>query len=152
MKNTCETCVLGDKNQKVCRLYGTPIEPSKDFCSKHSVDLQPCEICGRPMLGGKLAEKDDNGVWHWFCLHCNQLLGTCQSCNKFESCKFETDPNPLPKVVMKTVRQGNMVMQTQIKNEERIKALCPTCDCWNEEFGCLKELNEGCNKKSKFWN
>ena len=147
MSKFCNTCGLANRSRKQCRLSGIPIDLNKDFCSHYVYDPNTCEICHNPVLNTtSVLELDDNGNWHIYCPNCINLLKTCQVCRSFQSCAFETDPNPLPKVVTKTVRQGNMVMQAQVKNEERVKALCHTCCCWNEEYGCMKEFNQRCDK------
>lgn len=150
----CNTCILSDKNKKICQINGIRINLEEDFCSHHSTELEKCEICGQFMLpqGIWFEQDEENGIWHKFCGNCNKLLNTCQACDKFNICPFETDPDPMPKVVVKTIRQGNMTMQTQVKNEERIKKFCHSCNCWNEECGCMKTFNIGCDKKSKFWS
>ena len=68
-----------------------------------------------------------------------------------KKCEFITNPDPMPQVVMKTVRQGNMMMQTQVKNEERVQKFCPSCCCWDKNHGCMKEFNIGCINKQDFW-
>lgn len=152
MARSCKTCMLCNKQKSICLLNGATVKMEIDDCSKHSKYLDYCDICRSPVLpDGLVIEEDENGELHTICGRCNQALSTCQSCKQFQICPFETDPNPLPKVVMKTIRQGNMMMQTQIKNEERVKALCHTCGCWSEECGCMKEFNVGCDKKSNFW-
>lgn len=155
MNKLCKTCILGDKIKRVCGLSNVPIDPDKDFCSHHATSIEQmnkCEICGNPILiTGELLAQDDEGNWHIYCRNCDRLLKTCQSCNKYQICAFETDPNPMPKVVVKTIQQGNAVMQAQVKNEERIKLFCHSCACWDEECGCLKEFNMGCEKKNNFW-
>ena len=153
MMNYCKTCALRDEEKSICRLTGTIIDIKTDYCSRHVKELTICEVCQQPMLVvGSFVEKDSNEVWHQYCGRCAQLINTCQACPKFQTCPFETDPNPMPKVVTRTVQQGNMVMQVQGRNPERVALLCPTCDCWNDEFGCLKEHGQGCCKKPKFWN
>ena len=151
MNKTCNTCLLGDKIQKRCRLSGIPIDPEKDFCSHYTDSLENCEICGHPMLTeGSFIEQDDNGVWHQYCSNCAKLLQTCQTCSN--PCEFESNPDPMPKVVIKTVRQGNMQMQTQVMNPERIQKFCPSCNCYDEEVGCKRVFNDSCCKKPNFWS
>lgn len=150
MGKFCKTCVYCDKAQSVCRVYGISVEGEKDFCPKHAKELNCCEVCGQPMiLVGSFVEQDSKGNWHQYCVNCRELLKTCQTCSK--PCEFETNPDPMPKVVMKTVQQGNMRMQTQVMNPDRINKFCLTCDCYNEENGCKRQFNVGCNKKSDFW-
>jgi hypothetical protein len=50
-------------------------------------------------------------------------------------CEFETNPSPIPKQIQKTVRQGNVQMQTVMDNPERIEAFCHKCPCWCDACG-----------------
>ena len=151
---TCNTCGYCDKNKQICLFYNIQVNIDKDFCSKHIAEPIRCEICQSLMTTkGSFLEQDNEDNWHMYCGRCKTLLSTCQTCKKVAVCPFETDPNPMPKVVMKTVQNGNMIMQTQVRNEERIKLFCLSCDCWDsEENQCRKELNIECNKKIGNWN
>lgn len=144
MTKYCGTCAIFDKIKSVCGLNGRPVSKTADFCSKHTNELLICDICHLPMLPTGCYIEDAN---HIYCEKCNQYINSCQVCDKFQTCPFETDPNPLPKVVVKIIQNGNMKMQTQVRNEEREKLFCHTCGCWNEEAGCLKIFAIGCDKK-----
>ena len=146
----CNTCALKDEQRKICRLSGIPINLEEDFCSHHIQNLMTCEICGSPMLTkGSLVEMDSELNWHHYCAQCKELLKTCQICSA--PCEFETNPDPMPKVVMKTVRQGNMQMQTQVMNPDRVNKFCLVCGCYDKELGCKRQFNVGCDKKPDFW-
>ena len=94
----------------------------------------PCNYCGNPA-----STAVDNEGRH-SCIKCLQLFNTCHMCTERQKCDFETNPSSLPKQVQKTVRQGNMVMQTVEKNPARIDISCKAgCLCFSEEFGCLKQ-------------
>ena len=96
---------------------------------------ETCNYCGNPLK--------EATIWPEFqlitCLRCaqqiEQLLATnpCQICCEAAECEFETSTNPLPKLVMQTVRQGNAIMQTQIRNPERMKQTCAGCYCYNKD-------------------
>lgn len=146
----CNTCRLRDKTKKVCLLFGIPMEDT-DYCSKHADVIIPCDICGQALLGSTYVEYDGEGEPHQYCERCHQAFNTCQLCPSFQKCEFKTNPDPMPQVVMKTVRQGNMMMQTQVKNEKRVQKFCPSCCCWDENYGCMKEFNVGCINKQDFW-
>lgn len=147
----CKTCSLRNEAKKICQLTGIPINLETDFCSKHIEDItNTCNICGQLMITPGFVEHTSEGVIH-YCEQCHQALNTCQLCPNVRKCEFHTNPDPMPKVVMKTVRQGNMVMQTQVKNEERVQKFCPSCCCWDENHGCMKEFNIGCVNKQDFW-
>lgn len=151
MINYCETCSMRDKIQNVCYLTKLTVNPKEDYCSKHKEELAVCHICGGAILGGGIVEIDNGDQVLQYCNRCNELLNTCQLCERARFCEFETNPDPMPKVVMKTMHQGNMVMQTQVKNEERIKKFCHSCPCWLGDGidACGKEFNQGCcNQKT----
>ena len=96
----------------------------------------PCDYCGRP--ASTVVDTEDNCS----CVNCYKQFYTCAMCENASKCEFETNPSPLPKVVQQTVRQGPMIMTTQVKNPERIREFCHICQCWNtsEQF-CGREDN-----------
>lgn len=117
------------------------------------MEILNCEYCGRPCPQGAivLAEAIDapyqlhkNPV---MCQQCFSMVGTCNLCQQRATCPFETDVScPLPKQVQQTIRQGNMTMQSVVKNPDRIRETCQFgCKCWSDEFGCLKE-NGSCGQ------
>lgn len=142
---TCKTCRLAALAQNRCQLTGLPIS-ADDFCSRHTTEaLGVCYSCHRPLLpeGTILVKSDDSYLI--FCQECASKLSSCAFCRKAQTCEFETNPDPTPKVTVQQVQKGNMVMQTQIKNPERIKKFCSFCCCWNaEEEVCFKECGIGC--------
>ena len=80
------------------------------------------------------------------CANCFNATKTCAMCVHGNSCEFETNPDPTPKQVQQTIRQGNMTLQAIVKNPSRIETFCAGgCPCFNPEFGCLKE-NGTCEK------
>ena len=95
----------------------------------------PCDYCGNP--ASTVVDSEGNCS----CVACYQKFYTCAMCENGHSCPFETDPSPIPKVVMRQVRQGNMVMQTQVKNPERVKMFCFPCPCFDQDdlFCCAEE-------------
>lgn len=142
----CNECLLSDKIKSICLLTNIPIELESDYCSQHKEQLLPCTICGRPMLSPGYYEYAPEGHLLHYCQSCHSLLNTCQVCSNVRHCEFETNPDPMPKVVMQTIRQGNAVMQMQVKNEERVKKFCHSCRCWMADGidACGKEFNIGC--------
>ena len=94
----------------------------------------PCDYCGRPAS----TVVDDEG--NCSCVSCYQRFYTCYMCDHAVTCEFENNPSPIPKQVQQTVRQGNMVMQTVVKNPERVKQFCFPCQCFNQdELYCRRE-------------
>jgi hypothetical protein len=149
----CETCRLCNKQQKQCGLSGLPVDPATDYCSKYDESVIICDVCHNPLLVTNSFIRYEGEKTLLLCQRCNFLYKSCQSCQKARECEFETNPNPLPKMVMKTLRQGNTVMQIQTKNEERVKLFCLNCACWLEDCeACGKEFGIGCNSHSSSKN
>ena len=145
----CRTCRLSDKDKQVCLLFGIPVNLDIDYCSKHADEIISCNICGAHMITPGFVQEDAEGNWLKYCDRCNQLFNTCQLCSHARTCEFETNPDPMPKVIVKTVQQGNMVMQAQVKNPDRIAKFCHNCICWLSDGidACGKEFNIGCYKQ-----
>ncbi len=99
-----------------------------------------CKFCGQEHVS--IVNEDGTGM----CVKCFGVAGTCHLCEQGSQCDFETNPINIPKQEQKTIRQGNMVMQTVVKSETRIRETClKNCSCYDPEFGCLKE-NGTCGK------
>ena len=106
------------------------------------LEYTPCNFCGQP------AKIVDGESMICLCHRCYSLLNTCNACINGAKCDFETNPSPLPKQVQQTVRQGNMTMQTVVRNPARTDITCKAgCPCFSEEFGCLKENGVCANYK-----
>lgn len=98
-----------------------------------------CFLCGNPNPEVSIYSGDGTFI-KMLCERCSYIPAQCGLCEKAKICPFETEQIDLPKVVMKTIRQGNAVMQIEIKNPERIEETCKkSCPCFSEELGCLKE-------------
>ena len=101
--------------------------------------IMNCETCGRPIDQQVLCPDGDS--WHILCSDCASYLNTCAFCKKVDTCTFETDPSPLPKMVQKQIRQGPMITVTEIMNPERIRQTCEKdCDCFDANFGCMRQF------------
>ena len=99
-----------------------------------------CETCGRRTDQQFLCPDGDN--WHILCPSCASQLNTCAFCKKANTCTFETDPSPLPKMVQKQIRQGPMISVITEKNPERIRQTCQNgCPCYDSEFECMREFH-----------
>lgn len=139
MNKFCRTCCFVRGNH--CQVNNWDINPSADTCPHHTMRLEACSKCGRQ--GPAQAFLWVDGKNELLCEQCYNILDTCQSCGAAQSCAFETDPSLLPKVVMRQVRQGNMVMQTQVRNPDREEITCKKgCKCYNNDFGCQRQA--GC--------
>ena len=144
----CNTCGLHDPSQNICLLYKHQVDPNEDFCSKHK-QVHRCERCNTITLTPIIEMEGD--IVHLLCVQCASERSTCSFCSHNNGCSFENDPSPLPKVVMQTMQQGSMYMQTQVRNPERIRETCQkNCECFDTENGCLRQ-NNYCNKHSFSW-
>lgn len=107
--------------------------------------LLNCNYCGRQPAS--IINQNGTGA----CPNCAQAFNTCNLCTHSLSCRFETDPSPLPKQVQQTIRQGNMIMQAIIPNPERIKLCCPGCSCYSEDpFACWRHVAGTCGNYNEY--
>lgn len=152
MTKYCNTCGFKDEQRSLCLVYNRQIDLDKDFCSLHQEEPTKCDICGNLMLkDGAIIDITEENNSLIYCGKCHQLMRTCQLCCNYEKCEFETNPSPIPKVVVKTIQQGNMTVQIEVKNEERIKLLCVECPCYDGALGCKKDFNASCEKIKFPW-
>ena len=139
----CNNCGYADWDTAKCRLLGIHIEPKDGLtCTQWKQELDVCTICGKVIVSNPYLISN-NDSWNMVCGECVQQLNTCRNCQNSQSCDFETNPSSLPKAVMKRFQQGNQIIQTQIKNEERIRQTCEkNCCCWDvKNRVCRKEYN-----------
>ena len=140
----CKTCGYLHPQAPMCQLRGEQVDVNTDFCSKHqeiSV-VGNCAICGNPIYNTNLLlDMQEDGTFRHIHLACGRMLNTCNTCKHHLQCEFETNPDPTPKLITQTVRQGNMIMQTQIRNPDRVHKFCYECPCFDSENECLKQFN-----------
>ena len=138
---SCFTCAFRTLNPQQCPLIGySYTEDRNQVCPYWIEELPKCEVCGRIDPNYVLFLNKDETAYIPVCFNCSKLSGTCGGCSKSSTCDFETNPSPLPKAVQKQIRQGNQIMVTTVKNEERIRETCQkNCGCFSQEFGCLRE-------------
>ena len=116
-------------------------------CAHYVEHLEECGICGKKLPKGEVIDATNPADVFYICPSCEQLLGTCNTCEKARKCSFNSDPSTLPKIIPQTIRQGNTVMQTQVRNPERVKITCAkNCACYHAEMGCLREESQCCDK------
>ncbi len=141
----CKTCAsrgMTAQNQPACAKFKISINPEEDFCAWHtSENTTSCAVCGSTE---QLIIYETNDTVIPFCPNCSALIGTCQTCKNKGQCDFQNDHSE-PQVVMKTVRQGMMTMQTQVKNPKLVERHCKHCQCGLPTGECLVENNgAGC--------
>lgn len=137
---SCLTCGYRSLNATKCPLIGYSYTSDRNqVCPYYTHELPTCGLCGRVDPQVSFVQKSDGTFIYW-CGDCKSKSGTCGLCSKSSECCYETDPSPLPKAVLKSFKQGNMITQVQIKNPDRIDITCRVnCQCFSEEFGCLRE-------------
>lgn len=139
MKKYCQSCGLRNEKENVCRLYNRKVNPTIDFCSRHTQTIYHCELCNNITL--KPTFIPDGNTWHCYCSKCSEQINGCNFCRLGPTCAFETDPDPLPKLITQQTRTPFGIQQTQIKNPCRIEKFCNSCSCWNaEEKVCYKQF------------
>ena len=143
----CENCAL--YRQNICALNGQQ-RNKDDYCPDFKKYLNICDCCGKEHLQSYLCSWN-NENYITLCGTCFQAASTCDLCVNESTCAFEQDPSPIPKQIMKNIRQGNMMMQTSVKNPERVDKFCTNCHCFNvEENTCNKEFGHCGNQKPIF--
>ena len=139
---TCGNCLIQKQANGVCPIFNEKINPADEACRKYiGYDSPSCGFCNNLMPGkGEIVIMEDGEVI-LSCAECAERIGTCATCAQARSCEFETSNIQIPKKVQKVTRQGNMQMQTIIRNPEREKETCMKgCSCWDEENCiCLRE-------------
>jgi hypothetical protein len=143
MKKNCNTCGLLDPRKNICQLFGHNIDPAADFCSRYHNQVTVCDYCGKITLSPLLDINEDKSVKRIYCAECAKKIGTCVTCNSINTCAFETDSSaPTPKFIQQPIRQGNMVITTNVMNPDRIANTCQKgCHCWSDENGCMRQNN-----------
>ena len=137
---TCANCAYWRPDNQSCVLLKAR-RAENDYCSSHSTSPLVCATCQSYILGKSFIYSVGNAYVE-VCEKCHTAIPTCAGCKNSVQCAFNDDPNPLPKIVMQTVQQGNMMMQTQVRNPERIKLFCENCPCYNaEDRACDRECN-----------
>ena len=145
---SCFTCAFRTLNPQQCPLIGYQYADDRNqVCPYWVYELPKCEVCGRIDPNYVLFLNKDETGYIPVCSKCKELSGTCGGCSKSSTCDFETNPSPIPKAVQKRIQQGNQIIVTTVKNDERINETCAkNCECFDHETRtCCREYN-CCNK------
>ena len=145
-KKKCGTCANQGTFQDGspgCVKFKIKVDLNKDFCSWHAdKDIPHCKFCNETKNLVIINFNNENTI-----LVCQEHAGvfnTCQTCEFIHQCGFQQD-NSEPQFVMKSIYQGNMVMQQQVRNPNLIKKHCPSCHCsHSDESMCLKGTEFNC--------
>jgi hypothetical protein len=149
MTHYCKSCGLLNPKDSVCILLKRAVDPEKDFCSSFQSQNYICARCNKITLA-PIINKDGAQI---LCQKCAGELGTCATCNNSNVCSFETSSSSTPKVIQQKVQtpMGEAINQT--KNPARIEETCKKgCECYKEDYGCLKENNHCGNWTSNTYN
>lgn len=133
-------CIIHYENDYCGRTGGRCI--GEEYCTYPADSkIETCDICGNKLLKEEAVYEDGKII----CRGCSNRSSSCYRCVHGAECSFQTDPSPLPLQIQQTIRQGNVIMQTLVKNPERIRQTCQNgCPCWSEEFECCKENYQTC--------
>lgn len=146
---SCASCGFAALGQSVCPVIGTLIDPAANtVCPYYTKEITYCAFCNQPIVKTKyIIDSSKQQKFLTICEKCSNLVGTCRTCDKSQFCDFETNPSPLPKAVEKRFQQGNQIIVTTVKNDERVKETCAkNCECFCQETQtCLREIG-GCDK------
>lgn len=143
---SCLTCGYRNLNPQQCPLIGYQYteNDTNAVCPYWVDEVVTCAVCGQiiPKKNYCLTHFKD-GTWKPTCENCLKLSGTCGGCSKSSTCDFETNPSPIPKAVQKRIQQGNQIIVTTVKNDERINETCAkNCECFDHETRtCCREYN-----------
>lgn len=150
----CDTCAYKALQNGGCPVFHADMS-GKDGCPYHSTEAHICGICGSVIFGKAILEEDE-GRWHKLCGSCLSAPD-CQICGN-QYCAFQQDQScHEPPFVMREMRQGNMMIQQQIRNPKRVEATCRQgCPCFNEDglddgTFCSRQNGCGCNKYKTNW-
>ena len=139
----CGDCLLQKRSGGVCPVFQESVNEIDNACRKYiGHDSPVCGFCGSLMPGkGEFVIMED-GETILSCTNCAERIGTCATCAQARYCEFETSNIQIPKQVPRVIRQGNMQVQTIVRNPEREKETCMKgCPCWDEENCiCLREV------------
>lgn len=142
---TCRTCAIRTNHpqnpvQSICGLSKREIpNMTEDKCPWYidQTTVRTCDICGNAYEN--LIIDITNGTPKYICEKCSSRFGTCYMCKNSNICGFSADQTT-PDMVMRQMRQGNMIAQVQVKNPDKVDIYCTKCCCWNkEEKYCFKE-------------
>ena len=143
---SCYNCGYRALNPQECPVLGIPYGPTA--CPFHTKELTYCAICNQVIPGRNVTfTQAPDSSWKAVCEKCLPVIGTCRTCSKGSTCDFETNPSPIPKAVEKRFQQGNQIIVTTVKNDERINETCAkNCECFDHETRTCRKENSYCEK------
>lgn len=155
----CKDCSLYKLNGFRCPVFGPDIKPTDAGCPKGKEGtLRQCVNCGQYIVDAEFLTYTDEEYEDYvsLCGRCSQASGTCNLCAEAKNgyCDFQQNPIDLPQMMMKTIRQGNSVIQTQVINPARVAETCAkNCKCYIDGECCRQSENQTCgNYKAAYKN
>ena len=139
----CKKCK--HKQNNICLLNHQTTEDNLS-CAYYTDSPYICQLCGNHILQNNITIFEGNESFHLLCNNCASKITICDTCKQAQICSFRTDSTIKEQpIIPQTIRQGNTITQTQMKNPARIKLTCEKCTCYI--YGeCLKEAGIGCEK------
>jgi hypothetical protein len=142
---TCGQCALKLHDTGACAVFHQNFPDDQIACPQYTKTLYTCKMCGASTIKPDIViEKGEYNktICYMICQDCSSKSGTCATCNKQSVCTFQTDPSPIPQVINKEFRKGNIITVTQVINPARVDITCKKgCVCFDPEIGCLKQFN-----------
>ena len=135
----CGNCAYWQHGSSICPIFKTNM-PEDEYCPNHLSAQSLCDICGKQKAN---TLEQFNTKLFQYCDDCIQYMGTCATCFSGNYCAFQQDTSVnLPKTITQTFRQGNMTIQQESINPERIEKTCKNCKCFNlDDFYCFRNFN-----------
>ena len=138
---TCSNKAATQNGSPACAYHKCLINPEEDFCSWHASlnDSYTCPLCRMPKKSKDfyIYLFDDKNVL--ICKDCSPHMNTCNICAYGQICGFMNDHSE-PSYITKTVQQGMMMMQTQVKNPKLIVKHCQKCKCSDGADPSIKDV------------
>ena len=153
---TCGECAYKVLKDGKCPVFGREMPAGTPGCPIFSKTITKCALCGNIIMNQPIVDSDENGNTHLICHNCLSA-SPCETCTRANVCYFQTDYTcQEPPFIAHEVRQGNMIMQTQIMNPKRVMATCTKCECFNEDgldtnTFCRKQEGCGCKNQKTNW-
>lgn len=147
----CGQCALWQPDTQICRL-SKQARTSENSCPEGTTLMYKCDLCGREVLPRyAIIDIGLDHKTHIICSICNENYYNCITCAQSSMCDFESNPIDLPKQISKEMKTEQGYFVTSIRNPSRIEKTCKVnCDCFDEENGCLRQINY-CKNHSIKW-
>ena len=153
---TCGECAYKALKGGNCPVFDRVMREDEPGCPIFSTTITKCALCGNIIMVQPIIDYDKDDKPHLICRNCLSA-SPCETCFRANVCYFQTDHTcQEPPMIMREVRQGNMIMQTQVPNPKRVMATCTKCECFDEDgldtnTHCRKQAQCGCKNQKTNW-